>query len=290
LNIKIITDGGPSMGFGHIRRSTTLSWVLKNKGHNVWVKKATGDPDQTMPPTPKDMGLPDVIIIDLPYDGNQWVDRSINPRTKILGLDFSGSKPPDAIISIIDRKKAPKCLKRFRGLEYAIIRDDVLQRAPTDRGEGVIVCIGSGDQLGVGVDICDNISKLSTDVTLIEGPFNKRRGKSTQFKIVTNPANLADRMANCLWAVTNGGSLMMEMMCLGKAIFVVPQTTQEKELADFVYSRGALLGVGHQKIEVPDQHQIEQVSTSAKKLIDGKGVERITRIVSDLFQPNYGTL
>jgi spore coat polysaccharide biosynthesis predicted glycosyltransferase SpsG len=145
-------------------------------------------------------------------------------------------------------------------------------------------------KLGVGVEICDNISKLSTDVTLIEGPFNKRRGKSTQFKIVTNPANLADRMANCLWAVTNGGSLMMEMMCLGKAIFVVPQTTQEKELADFVYSRGALLGVGHEKIEVPDQHQIEQVSTSAKKLIDGKGVERITRIVSDLFQPNYGTL
>jgi len=281
--IEIITDGSPAIGYGHLRRSTTLSWNLKSSGHQVRVVKASADPDEIMPEAPSDEGIPDRTVIDLPYSGDPWIDRNKFPGTKFIGMDFSGSVRPDAIISIIDRNMSPECLNRFSGLEYAIIRNDIRRLAPAGEGKGIIVCIGGGDLLGIGVEISASLAVKFDAVTLIEGPLvNPSENRSDQFQIIQNPDDFADRLAGCLWAVTNGGSLMMEMMCMGKPVHVVPQTPQEEELSNYVFSLGGILGVGRYNISPPGAQQIQEVSEIARNLVDGHGPDRIIRIIENL--------
>jgi spore coat polysaccharide biosynthesis predicted glycosyltransferase SpsG len=283
LNVQIVTDGNSTSGFGHLRRSATLSWKLKHCGHKVCVVKASTDHDQVMPKVPMDDGHPDLIVIDLPDDGDSWIDRDKYPTTKYLGLDYSGSIPPDAIVSIIDRHKSPKCLNRFSGLKYAIIREDVLKISSKIDGKGIVVCIGGSDQLKIGAQISSLLANEFKDVTLIEGPMVQLPlEQSDKFQVFQNPDDFAHRIARCSWAVTNGGSLMMEMMCMGKAVHVIPQTPQEEELANFVYSQGGILGVGNKDLTPPDTDHMQRVSQNAQKLVDGLGLDRIVNIIESL--------
>ena len=281
--IEIITDGGSSFGLGHLRRSATLSWRLKESGYRARVTKATKKDIGLLGEVPKDHGVPDIVVIDLPYRGDQWVIQLKKVGIKSIGLDYMGEVAPDALINIVERNAAPNCPIRYTGLEFAIIREDITKLSPAETGSGIIVCIGAGDQLGTGSGIAEELGTETDDVTLIEGPLTKKNvTEGKRYQLIRNPKDLAVRFSKCHWAVTNGGASMMEMMCLGKAVYVMPQTRRELKLAHLILSRDGILGVGEQKFFHPNLKQIEKVSKIALKLVDGRGTDRIIEVIENL--------
>jgi hypothetical protein len=75
---------------------------------------------------------------------------------------------------------------------------------------------------------------------------------------------------------------MFEAMCLGKATVVLPQTRKEEALANFVFERGALLGVGASYLNIQDEKMCLTIASRASELSDGQGANRITKIVESL--------
>jgi spore coat polysaccharide biosynthesis predicted glycosyltransferase SpsG len=89
-------------------------------------------------------------------------------------------------------------------------------------------------------------------------------------------------MASCAWAVTTGGTTMLEMLCLGKAIHVVPRTEAELAFAQRFAAQGALLGLGLETLQTPAQDLIQTCQQRGPQLVDGKGCERIAFEIESL--------
>ena len=75
---------------------------------------------------------------------------------------------------------------------------------------------------------------------------------------------------------------MMEMMCLAKAVHVVPRTPSEISFARDVLSRGAILGMGLDGLKVPSEEAMQKTSQRARRLVDGQGASRIVAEIRKL--------
>jgi spore coat polysaccharide biosynthesis predicted glycosyltransferase SpsG len=282
-HVRIVCDGGGSYGFGNLRRSITLAESLRRSGYRVSVDAVSEGAQRLLPPFQNDDGPGDVWLLDLPYEGDAWAKRAQASKCPVAALDFIGAGAPDLNISIFDHGHAPAAAKHLVGLQYAIIRPDVVALAPAAEGEGVVVMIGGGDRDGLGERVAELIQTDTDGITLIEGPLaEKSRELAPSIKRLSSPPELAHLMATCEWAVTSGGGTMLEMMCLGKAIHVVPRTPFEVSLAQSILEQGALLGVGMENIGRSSRERRHGVAATARRLVDGKGTARIATALQAL--------
>ncbi len=281
--IRIICDGAGKHGFGNLRRSATLSAAFKQKGYDVRLEALSGEAQRLLPASLADSGEADLWLLDLPYDGDEWVANARRQRRPVAALDYEGKLAPDLIISIFNPGGAPSGAHHLVGLEYAIIRPEISRLAPVPSGSGVIVVIGGGDQDGLGEKAALRLNALGAQVTLVDGPLATRNGVLPPEIIRLNcPSDLPARMASSAWGVTSGGGTMLEMLCLGKPIHVLPRTPREEALARLVDEKGALLGVGLDTLRLPARELRARVSARARELVDGNGIERIVAAVQTL--------
>jgi spore coat polysaccharide biosynthesis predicted glycosyltransferase SpsG len=279
--IRILCDGGGILGFGNLRRSAILGRALAARGHGVRVEALSEQGRALLPSAPSDAGEADVLVLDLPYAADDWVRSA---RAPVVGLDYTGEASPDVSISIWQRGTASGGGRMLVGLDYAIIGPEIVALAGRKDGDCVTVMIGGGDADGLAEEVALRLIGLGESrVTLIEGPLAVvRRELPPSVRRLRSPADLEQRMASCNWAVTSGGTSMMELMCLGKAIHVVPRTKFEEGLARQVLARGGLLGVGFESLALPTPERQAQVGAQAASLIDGRGAERIGDIIESL--------
>ncbi len=219
----------------------------------------------------------DLVLIDLPYADDAIVQTARQNARKTVGLDFVGQIAPDLMISIFKRESPyPEC-KHLVGLDYAIIREDVRGLAPAPKGSGVIVMIGGGDQQGIGEAAATTLCKAGCDVTLVEGPLAQSSSPlDSRIVRLSQPTDIAERMAHAAWGVTGAGGAMMEMMCLGKPVYVVPRNKLESALASIVCNKGLILGMGLESLKPPSPEQGRMISDRAMRAVDGRGVDRIS--------------
>jgi spore coat polysaccharide biosynthesis predicted glycosyltransferase SpsG len=281
--IRIICDGGLKMGFGNLKRSSVLAVELKKNGYSVRLDPLTEEAHHLLPSLHADEGEAALWLLDLPYDGDKWISEARRDNIPVAALDYQGDVAPDLVISVFDRGTAPNCPRHLIGLEYSIIRQEISSLAPAKSGHGAIVIIGGGDADGLGERIALDLHGQGVDVTLIDGPLAKEtRRLPRSLPRVHCPSDLPSRMASSQWAVTSGGTTMLELLCLSKPIHVVPRTLHEEALARFVASKGALLGIGMDGLTVPTAHMCSEVSARACTLVDGHGPERIVQAIGTL--------
>jgi spore coat polysaccharide biosynthesis predicted glycosyltransferase SpsG len=284
--IRIISDGGGEYGFGNLRRSATLAECFRSLGHSVWID-ALSDRACNLLPVPREPreenGPGDLWLLDLPYDGDAWVNKARVVGRPVAALDFIGVQSPDLIISVFDHGHAPVGGKHLVGLQFAIIRQDVAALSPAMAGKGIIVIIGGGDEIGLGETAAARVADFGDTVTLIDGPLAKiTRALPKRIRRRRSPPELANLMAMSAWGVTSGGGTMLEMMCLGKAAFVIPRTKLEHSLAQYIFARGAILGVGLESLQNPSAETLGEVANKARSLVDGDGMVRIVQAVETL--------
>ncbi len=282
----MICDGGGEYGFGNLRRSATLAECFRSRGHSVRIE-ALSDRARNLLPIPQEPqeknGISDLWLLDLPYNGDAWVNKARAAGRPVAALDFVGAQSPDLIISVFDHGHAPVGGKHFVGLRFAIIRQDVVALSPAMAGEGVVVIVGGGDEIGLGETVAARVADLGNTVTLIDGPLAKiTRELPNRISRRRSPPELANLMAMSAWGVTSGGGTMLEMMCLGKAVFVVPRTTFEESLAQYVFAQGAILGVGLESLQNLSAGTMGRVASKARSLVDGCGADRIVQAMETL--------
>jgi spore coat polysaccharide biosynthesis predicted glycosyltransferase SpsG len=281
--VRIICDGANKFGFGNLRRSSTLGAAFKSRGYQVSVDALSENARRVLPASPVDVGEPDVWLLDLPYNGDRWVNEARQKGKPVVALDYEGMVSPDLTISIFHRRVAPENVRQLVGLEYVIIRSEIRTLRPAESGHGAIIIIGGGDQDGIGEDAAVKVNDLGIPVTLIEGPLAEMRKKlPPQVVRLKNPVDLPARMASSGWGVTSGGGAMFEMLFLGKPVHVVPRTLFEESLASLLAANGVLLGIGLENLRLPPANLCVEVSAKGRALIDGKGVDRIINAVEAL--------
>lgn len=277
--IGIWFDGGGSFGFGNICRSQEISKELLCRGHKV-VNVALSKKANKLSPLPiEKRGQADVVILDVPYAGDEEVQRAHDFGAAVIALDYEGSVAPEAIISLHDIRNRPKDSKFYVGLEFAIIRSDLraIKNNKTTNAD-VVVILGGGDSKELASEIVRKLPQVP--VCLVQGPNAKPlKIKRKELRILLNPPDLPQLMSGCQWAVTSGGTTMLEMLHLGKAVHVVPKTEAERVFAKIFLREKALLGLGLENLRVPEANRIKSCERKGPSLIDGLGANRIVKII-----------
>lgn len=278
--IEIVCDGGENFGFGHIRRSTSLALAIEASGFCASLVILS---EKSLDTDCHSYKIPVLRIIDLPYEIDEFVLESKKMGFRCIALDYFGDANPHLTISIFEHRQNLPMGNRVSGFKYAIIRPEISQAQFQKKLESVLIIIGGSDIRNYGDTIAQKISLFCKSVCLVQGPMNSSNYKTSNPSVfvLKDPINLQDVMVSAKWGITNGGGSMMEMMSLGKAVYVVPQTREEDNLARYLLKIEAILGIGIDSIKEPSKKRINQVGQKAKSIIDGFGIKRIIGHVSD---------
>lgn len=274
--IEMWFDGGGPYGFGNVRRSAELAQTLIQRGHDVRCVPLS-ERAATLSPLPcsTEDGAAEIIVLDVPYPGDALVEKAHSAGARVLALDYDGEAAPELVISLQNVRRVPSQSRSRCGVEYAIIREEIHTLGTSHQSsQEVLIIVGGGDQDGLTGRILARLPDLQ--VCIVQGPAGspldlKREG----LRIVTHPPDLPRLMARCAWAVTTGGTTMLEMLCLGKAIHVVPRTEAEQAFAQRFQDQGALLGLGLESLRPPTPECRLECEKRGPQLVDGKGCERI---------------
>lgn len=282
--IELVCDGGTQYGIGHIRRSITLANELAKRGYQIRFSAASeqGQQQLTSINVTYTSDLTSLLrILDFPYPIDDWIEKKA--PLPVVALDYFGDQPVDLVVSVYEHRIPVPPGRRLSGLEYALIRPEITVLAEQSSlcSDNVLVMIGGSDINRDGEAVAEKLVHFGMDVQLIRGPGVEKdyEVQSEKVSILHMPEDIEKRMSMCQWAVTNGGSSMMEMMCLGKAVHVIPQTDAELHLAELVMEQGGILGIGLERLETPSQQEIDQIGRRAREIVDGRGVERIADLI-----------
>ena len=288
--IALWFDGGGEHGIGNVLRSRELGARLTLRGHTVTLRPLSaraaalaGLPAEAADRT----GAAEVVVLDLPYDGDARVAEARQHGARVLALDHQGALAPDEIVSLQAVRPVPANVPHHIGGEYAIVRAEFLRlrEAMPPRTDELLVILGGGDGSGLAEQVVERLVDLQCTPTLVLGPAAAEPSAALRRSGVSRahaPADLAERMARCHWAVCTGGTTMLEFMCLGRAVHVVPRTAAEQVFADHFASQGALLGVGLDALCAPSRAGIDRCEQRGPALIDGRGCERIASRIEAL--------
>lgn len=276
MNLTILTDGNKEFGLGHLYRSQALAMFLIMKGHSVEVITLSAINLKTL-------FINNDVIIDIPYHGD-FLHKKINNNSKIIGLDYNGEVNLDLVINVFDYQRYMGS-NQISSFEYVIIREQIsnLINKTFIRNEAVLIMLGAHDINNYATDIIKSLDEKKIQTVVVEKeksidfePFNYCIGYE-------NPDNVAQIMQCSAWAISNGGSSMLELMSLGKATHVFPQTKAEKALATKIFKEGGILGIGA-PISYPSIEKINSVGNIAKKMIDGLGLNRLEERIKEIVE------
>ncbi len=255
----------------------------------------------------------DILIMDEIKENHKLsqVLKSLRPQMKIVALDYFNydNRVVDIIINLFNHNEKVKDPKKrfsgryYQGLQYAIIRESFfpllkLKKLINPKIGKVLISFGGSDPKGNTHHSLRLLQKIDYQgkVDIIIGPFFKNIEKIFQSlrdkKFVCSLHKEVHDMERFIFQADIGfigsGTTIMEFCSLGTPSVVIPQNDREKKFAlsfeeqEAVYvltNPQALSGIEGVKEIFHNQSLRKTMSTQAKKLVDGKGIERISRII-----------
>ncbi|WP_396223011.1 ATP-grasp domain-containing protein [Gemmatimonas sp.] len=286
--VAVWFDGGGATGLGNIVRSRELATRLEQQGFTVSARPlspvAAELSEHAFVASPDAC---DAVVLDVPGNGSRWVAEAQAMGARCVALDYHGAVAPDLMISLQAVRPVPAGVEHRVGLPYAIIRN-ALRSHPRVRRDGpVLVLLGGGASAEETIRVALLVSGLAPDVVLVQGALadddpRVRAALPSHVTIVRQPSALAPLMARCAWAVTTGGTSVLELLSLGGAVFALPRTPEEAQFAAMLARADALLGVGLDALRRPEPEECRRLATVGPLLVDGFGCERIAAGVREV--------
>jgi UDP-2,4-diacetamido-2,4,6-trideoxy-beta-L-altropyranose hydrolase len=251
-----------------------------------------------------------LLITDFLDTDNQYISKikkiaglrviSIDNNTKLKRIDA------DIVINanVFDEgeKKIIGSTRYFLGPRYMLLRKEFedahkQEKKIKDKVETILVMFGGTDPGGYTIKVADALKNNRVHINLILGPgfsysdklnevLSKTDGK---FDLLVNPKNIMEIMKNADMAITAAGIALYELATLGIPSIAIPQAKHQEAIAKAFEKSGACINLGVS----PDSKLIsestmmlmenellrEQLSENAKIFVDGKGIERVIKLI-----------
>lgn len=285
-------------GWGHLSRCMTIAARLQH--HDiVWDTELVHDAGRerlraagwnTLSPN-----RPDVVVLDRldtsAREVAQWVQRGVAVVT--LEDEGTGASLADATINDMYRPHPERAGRHgyHYGERFVVLRSEFVGMPPYGVGEElekVLVTFGGTDPLGLTERVSAWLDAAGLDVTVVVPPGREEVGR-VHGKIVENPSMVRE-MARADLVVTSGGRTLYEAGAVGVPALAILQNERE--------ARHVHLGVGNVNLgpgylldgarftevvrAMGDVAMRERLSDEASRGIDGRGVERVARIIEEV--------
>lgn len=253
----------------------------------------------------------DTLVIDELQDNRELcrVLKNETPKVIISALDYFSydNEFIDVIINLFNQNleiRNPKERfkgKYYEGLEYAIIRDAfdkyiTTKKKPSSVVEKILITFGGADMRNNTIDslnLLDNIG-YQGEVDVIIGPFFKNKEeilenikprRYTCF-VHENVSDIGKYIYNADLGFIGAGTTIMEFCSVGTPSIVMPRNKREYRFAKFFEVNNAVRVLNSDEDNLSLIEEVinnkalrEKMSENSKKLIDGKGRERIKSII-----------
>jgi len=182
--------------------------------------------------------------------------------------------------------------------EFADLREDSLRRRITPQLKHLLITMGGVDQADATGKVLEALLKCSLPadmrITVVMGShapwlervqsLAKQMPQATEVKVNVN--NMAELMAASDFAIGAAGSTSWERCCLGLPSIIGVQAANQQLIGNALEGAGAAKAFGiHEGLKpireliektLGDYSSLEQMSTSAFAITDGKGVTRVS--------------
>ena len=260
LTVAFCTDGGTTIGLGHLRRCVTLANALTKLGclvhfsisedadsarflrqHGITSYVGEADAARFNAARMRSRWSADAVVIDS-YVATNGVFTQV-PPPKLVAIDDVGDRalPVDLVVNAgaharaLQYRLAARTRELF-GPRYAILRDEFVQLPPRtvrDRIERVLVSVGGADPYQLSASLVDWIGEIlpTSAIDLVVGPFfddalvrslmAKEREGHGGLRLHREPSEMAPLMTACDLAITGGGQITYELAASGTPALVV---------------------------------------------------------------------
>ena len=201
--------------------------------------------------------------------------------------------------------------KLLLGTDYTLLRLEFREKhkkrkAIKDFAKSILITLGGSDPENQTVRVINAINQLNLtfDITVVVGVayshqgelkqvVNKSKDNITVFSDVSNISNL---MFNADISISGGGITCYELACVGVPSIILTLAENQRLSASYFHQKGIGISLGQfdrisdsvitgalQKLTV-DCPKRALMSQNGKKLINGKGVDRIITVIQELSQ------
>ncbi|MBI3544755.1 MAG: UDP-2,4-diacetamido-2,4,6-trideoxy-beta-L-altropyranose hydrolase [Deltaproteobacteria bacterium] len=279
------------------------------------------DADQTIAALSKAQLRPDWLVADHYALARPWEERLRSVAKRILVIDDLANRPHDADMLVDQNFRAESSsderyagllasqCRQLLGLKYALLREEFVVAAASAQARTcevarIAVCFGGTDPTNEttrALEALESLGLPGVSIDVIAGKSNANvealqqlRAKSPRTLLHVQTKRMAELLASADLAIGAGGVGLWERACVGVPSVTlaiadnqVPGAQAFAEAGHHLYlgkaadvTAEALAGA----IEalLGDKQRLRHFSSSTLKLVDGRGAERVARLMCPL--------
>jgi spore coat polysaccharide biosynthesis predicted glycosyltransferase SpsG len=183
------------------------------------------------------------------------------------------------------------------GQRYRTLRTRIDAAPPRTRSgpPRVLMCFGGSDPHHVSRRLGSAVTGLGRwEPSLVVGADFGGRVDDLAVPVLRDPADLADRMADCDLALIGAGTMKFEVACLGRPALLVAAADDQMAVGPPFGATGAARWLGDGRTVDPDvvrraivdllddRAAAAAMSAAARAVVDGRGADRIVDAIAAL--------
>ena len=268
--ILIIFEFSKLSGGGHYSRAIKLNKFLKND-------YSTKIYEFNKVKNIKNLKKFNLIILDLKKFSLKKLKNIFNNLSdKILTIENFNNQFGNYNLSIFDHSKK-KYKNRFCGLKFSIV--ETVDKFPKKEKNKIFISIGHNPKRKNIIEIIKFIKEnANLNFSIAMNLKNKIKTKLQNIKFC-NKENYQREFMSSYIAITNAGLTLIEALYFRIPCIVLPQTLYEKKFSQYLLKKKLILAFIKKKIEFPNKLKIKIVKKKIYKIIDGKGLYRIKKLI-----------
>ncbi|MBI3631444.1 MAG: DUF354 domain-containing protein [Candidatus Staskawiczbacteria bacterium] len=319
FKIVFVVDANSKIGMGHLIRCLALAEELDKKlnchitflirksvvgrrevlKYGFEVKKRLSDENA------------DVIITSLP-NIEQAYSKQLKKKTKLLvildespkTIFFADIVVRGTTVPEFSKRGSDRKIKFLLGPDYVILNDklrkfNLKHKKIKPVVKSVLITVGGGDLNNLTPKIMSALNNFnSIEKMVIVGPTFRKTSSIARYKnynVKYSVTNMAELMFSADLAISGGGMTLYELASVGTPTIVLCQTPDQLIEANIFQKKNAIINLGMgKKIDkknitdcvgtiLNNRRKRELMSRVGKKIIDGKGAQRIAKeIISEI--------
>ena len=250
------------------------------------------------------------LIIDLP-DNEEKYGKEFEKENIVIINDTGKKKIFSKILingSIVKKfhkyEIKNKSTKLFLGSKYMIIRKEFAKIRKDVKIEkksikNVLIIFGGNDEKNMTIKILKFLLEKNLNITIVLGPTNNKKQSISNIiknkiniKTIINPKKIAKLFSKQDLIISSTGITIYELACLGIPTIMIPINSAQKQSAKIMEEKGFGKMIDSEKLNLKKLEQIylkfdnlnyrKKMFKSGRRIIDGKGVERIANIMEKI--------